>query len=736
MFHRPSEPGVRVATGFGPVGVFHGNVSVNSRLGPETTWPHRVGVVPRPISGRLSRHADEDLEAAALRTGTGGHILTGLGGVGKTQIVAHLADRWWNTGRIDLLVWVTATSATNIINRYAQAAREIAGCNTTDARECAARFLAWLATTRLRWLVVLDDLTEPADMIGLWPPITLSGRTIVTTRRRDTALTTGRVVIEVGSFTTDESIAYLRTRLGDRLTRVSEADQLAADLGRLPLALAQAVTYMLDQDLTCVDYRQRLSRRRLSALRPHLLPDDQETAVDTTWALSVDIADGATEGITRVVLQIAALLDPNGIPSELFTTRAVTDYYRRRLGRTVDSDDARDAIRTLYRLGLVGLGTDDGATTIQVHALVQRASREATPDEYQRPLATAAADALLELWPGASHDEARAQLIRANATALRRNSDRFLLEPDVHPIVFRYGRDTNEAGLPQSAITVLEQQLSSQVSTLGPAHPDTLATRLDIAYQIGENGRQAVAAERLQELLADCLDALGDDHRVTLTVRRDLARWRGESGRPADARRALEELLPDCIRALGPTDAVTFDIRRGIADWTARSGDPALAVAQTETLLTDVTRTLGPSDAFTLTTRAHLANWRGQAGDAQGAAQEYGELVPDFARVLGPMHPHTLTSRRYLADWHGYAGDPAGAADALSAVLRDHLEELGPDHPRTLITRRFLAHWRADLGDISVQDLRQLFEDHVRLLGFDHPHTRLTRDILDRLQNP
>ncbi|WP_158610867.1 NB-ARC domain-containing protein [Micromonospora endolithica] len=718
----------------GPVGVFHGNVSVNGRLGLEITWPHRVGVVPRPINGRLGRQADESIEATAARAGTGDQILTGPGGVGKTQIVANLADRWWNTGRIDLLVWVTATSATNIVNRYAQAAREVADCHTTDPRECAARFLAWLATTRLRWLVVLDDLTEPADMLGLWPPATFWGRTIVTTRRRDAALTSGREVIEVGTFTTDESLDYLRARLGSRQTHLREAEQLAADLGQLPLALAQAVTYMLDQDLTCIEYRTRLSRRRLFALRPHLLPDDQETAVDTTWALSVDIADGVTAGTTRVVLQLAALLDPNGIPSDMFATRAATDYYRQRLGRTVDSDDARDAIRTLYRLGLVGLGADDGTTTIQVHALVQRASREATPDEHQRSLAVTAADALLELWPAADHDEARAQLIRANATALRRNSDRFLLEPTIHPIVFQYGRDTNEAGLPQSATSALEQHLAGQMKTLGPTHPDTLATRLDIAYQFGENGRQAFAAELLQELQEDCLEALGQDHRVTLTVRRDLARWQGESGRPDYARRALEELLPDCARALGPTDAVTFDVRRGIADWTARSGDPVLAVEQTKALLADLTRVLGPSDAFTLTTRAHLANWRGQAGDAQGAAQEYGELVPDFARVLGPMHPHTLTSRRYLADWHGHAGDPAGAADALSAVLRDHLDELGPDHPRTLITRRFLAHWRADLGDASIEDVQRLFDDHVRLFGLNHPQTLLVREIIERLR--
>ena len=44
----------------------------------------------------------------------------------------------------------------------------------------ASRFLAWLGDTGRRWLVVLDGVTEAADIDGLWPHGP-SGQALVTT---------------------------------------------------------------------------------------------------------------------------------------------------------------------------------------------------------------------------------------------------------------------------------------------------------------------------------------------------------------------------------------------------------------------------------------------------------------------------------------------------------------------------------------------------------------------------
>jgi hypothetical protein len=66
-----------------------------------------------------------------------------------------------------------------------------------------------LAATTSRWLVVLDDLTDPTHLQGRWPPNTPTGQVLVTTRRRDAALSTHGTVVAVGLFTDDEAHTYV-----------------------------------------------------------------------------------------------------------------------------------------------------------------------------------------------------------------------------------------------------------------------------------------------------------------------------------------------------------------------------------------------------------------------------------------------------------------------------------------------------------------------------------------------
>ncbi|WP_251091367.1 NB-ARC domain-containing protein [Streptomyces sp. Caat 7-52] len=150
-------------------------------------------------------------------------MVVGLGGVGKTQLAAHYARTAWQAGNLDVPVWITATTTQSVITGYTQAAAELLGTDPAD--------LAWLEPKAgqrpCRWLVVLDDVTDPAHLNGLWPPARPTGRTLVTTRRQDAALTTGRHRIPVGVFTPAESLAYL-TRAPR--THTESDEQLAGPL--------------------------------------------------------------------------------------------------------------------------------------------------------------------------------------------------------------------------------------------------------------------------------------------------------------------------------------------------------------------------------------------------------------------------------------------------------------------------------------------------------------------------
>jgi hypothetical protein len=719
------------------------------------SWPHRVGVVP----GQAEAFQRRGVAAALDEVAVGGsavpcQVLAGTGGVGKTQLAAAYARAAWQAGTVDLLAWVTAGSRDAVVAAYAQAGAEVADADVADPQRAAGQFLTWLETTGRRWLVVLDDLANPADLRGLWPPASVHGRVLVTTRRRDAMLSgAGRRLVDVGLFTAGEAIAYLTANLAahNREDQPGQVAGLAADLGYLPLALAQAAAYLIDRDLDCESYRGRLADRR--RILPDLvpddsgLPDDQRTALAATWSLSIEQADRLRPaGLARPTLELASMLDPNGIPQAVLASppaRAYLARYRTSSEASgsdsgdsdagqVDTEDAADALRSLSRLSLAELDPAAPYRAVRVHNLIQRAARESLPEGRHGLLARAAADALLTAWPDIERDTVLAQALRSSAATLARSAPDALWQPTAHEIIFRAGDSLGEAGLVADAIAHFRSAANLAARLLGPDHPSTLRARYEFGYWRGESGDFVGAADSQRELLADRLRVLGHDHPNTLGTRANLAYWRGHAGDPAGAAADTKAVIADMTRVLGPDHTSTLSARHNLADWQGKAGDPAGAAAAYTELLADSLRVLGPDHFDTLDTRRNLAYWRGQAGAAAEAAAALEQVAADYSRVLGPDHPDAMHARDDLAYWRGQAGDPAGAAAAYADLLADRLRVLGPNHLHTLTTRRNVAEWRGAAGDapVAVAELRQLLDDQIPVLGRDHPSTLAVRHNL------
>jgi NB-ARC domain/Domain of unknown function (DUF4062)/Tetratricopeptide repeat len=759
-------------------------------------WPVRVGSIPLVAECYQHRARETGLLEDAL-AGSGTTVLTqvlsGLGGVGKTQLAAAYARAAWRDGAVELLVWVSASSREVIQASYAQAAREISATVSGEAEQDALWLVAWLQSTQRSWLVVLDDLSDPGDVRGLWP-VGPGGRCLVTTRRRDAVLAgNGRQLIEVGLYSPREASEYLRQKLPapDDENTEGELVGLAQDLGYLPLALAQAASFILDRQQTgetVAGYRRRFQdrRRRLEQVFPRdALADDYRFTVAATWAMSVERADQlAPGGLAGGVLELVSVLDPNGLPLEVLTAPAVLRFLAERQRvreasgpveelREVGELDCRDALMNLHRLNLVSVDPSERARAIRTHALVQRASLEHQPQQVLASAVVAAADALVHVWPEVERDTELGRALRENATRLTEHDPRLLWDRQGHSVLFRAGRSLGECGLVNAAVAYWHDMTTTASTVLGPDHPDhpkqpcpmaggggrshrrgqrlgtpphrppagagpdhpdTLITRHNLARWRGEAGDPTGAASALEHLLTDYLRVLGPDHPDTLSTRSNLAYWRGEAGDPTGAASALEHLLTDYLRVLGPDHPSTLITRHNLARWRGEAGDPTGAASALEHLLTDYLRVLGPDHPDTLITRHNLAYWRGEAGDPTGAASALEHLLTDYLRVLGPDHPDTLITRHNLARWRGEAGDPTGAASALEHLLTDRLRVLGPDHPDTLITRHNLAYWRGEAGDPTgaASALEHLLTDRLRVLGPDHPDTLSTRSNLAR----
>ncbi|MFX4293645.1 NB-ARC domain-containing protein, partial [Streptomyces bohaiensis] len=393
-------------------------------------------------------------DALAHPGGTGGVVLTqvlsGGGGYGKTQLAASYAHTATSEAGTQLVVWATAAEEQALITTYAQAALAVQapGATGENPENDAVAFLRWLTTTDRSWLVVLDNITDPAHVQRWWPQGP-AGWALATTRLKDDARLTGggRTRITVDVYAPGEALAYLHQRLTadhHHLYDEQSAKDVITELGRLPLALGFAAAYMIQQDATCAEYLHHLTSQQLPGALPEWA-DAENYGRPVAAALLLNLHAAIDAGPNRIVepaLQLTALLDPDGHPLELWTTQPIRDLltvFRGPDGAPVSEQEARDAVTVLHRYGLIDRNRGNGHTAVRIHALTARAVRESTPATAQPDLATTAADALLTIWPEVDEPHRDlATVLRTNTDTLNTHDQTHLWSQDHggHPVLF------------------------------------------------------------------------------------------------------------------------------------------------------------------------------------------------------------------------------------------------------------------------------------------------------------
>lgn len=710
----------------------HTNVSQYFTGPPPVVWPQQVGLPPDRATDFHERAGTRLLDIARWGDTI---VVTGLGGVGKTQLAAEFVRRC--QADCDLRVWVAADSSASIVTVFSEAAQRLHLSAAEDAVAGARRFVDWLATTDRRWLVVLDDLADPLDVGDMWPPARPAGCTIVTTRRRDAALLARGTTVDVGAFSAVDAAQFLQDNLGAN----ASATLLAEDLGYLPLALGHAIAYMRDLDLTYDEYRERLAdrTRRLDELFSELSAGERHArAVASTWKVSIDAANFARPaGLAQPVLEFASHLDPNGIPTPIFSTAPALHWLAQRSGTDptrIRSSDGRDALQALHRFNLIS--NERTMELARVHALVQRAVRESLGSQAPS-VAAAVADALAEVWPAVEKDPAQGDRLRTNTFALYHYQPDALWSPDGnHRVLDRANRSLGDAALLQHAIEHAQQIAAEAERRLGAGHRCAFRWRSRWASWLGDAGSGAEAAQVLHHLAADAARLLGDDDPVTLDARANLAYQRGQAGDPIAAAAALQAVAADMSRIFGPRDRRTLRIRNEAGYWLGKGGQAGLAIDYLEPVLADAQQTLAANDRLMFDIRHCYGYWLGDAVTPAAAIPVLQSVLDDAERELGAHHRDVCGYRRNLAYWRGRGGDLKGAVDALQTVLGEYLDMFGLYHRDTLSTWMGSLEFRRQLGERTeiAEEVEQLVATYVDIHGPRHHETLNARELLAGLK--
>jgi hypothetical protein len=601
--------------------------------------------------------------------------LHGMGGVGKTQLAAEYAHRFASS--YDLTWWIDAEQD-RLIGDQVVSLGLMLGCVPAGSEAETAR-VAVLAELRQRdrWLLIFDNAQAPAD-VAPWLPGG-GGHALITSRQRgwDELATP----IEVDVLTRAESIELLRRRV-PQLTE-TDADQLAAELGDLPLAIAQSAGFIADTGTPASQYLALL-RTQAGQLLDQGAPGSYPRSLAAATALIADRLSGHDPAAAELA-SLCAFLAPEPIPEYLFTG-AVEVLPAELAARVADPLAWRQTLANVSRQSLARVDHRG----LQLHRLTQAILRD--------------------------------RLAPADAATARRRTEAILAacEPGDPPDPSTWSRWA------QLMPHVLAADLAA---TDNPELRELV--RLASWYLI-ERGDSRTAQDLMSNLRERWRDRLGPDHQHTLMAAHYLAWALWEMGRYAESRDLNRDTVERHRRLFGEDHADTLNSAHNLAMDLRMLGEAQAARELDQDTLGRYRRSLGRDHLNTLRSANALAADLRALGEAQAARELDQDTLERRRHILGHDHPDTLMSAHNLAIDLRMLGEAHAARDLDQDTLEHRRQVLGPDHPETLKSASNLAIGLRALGEAqAARDLDQdTLERRRRVLGPDHPDTVSTANNL------
>jgi tetratricopeptide (TPR) repeat protein len=509
-----------------------------------------VGGLPAVASGRLwtipppvRSFTGRDKQLAVVRaelTGQGAvtlvpaAALTGMGGVGKTQLALAYAQRYRE--EYGLGWWVPSETELGMLTALADLGVGLGLPAELPPAELAARARDALGE-RSGWLVIFDNAPHPAAVAEFLPG-SGGGHVLVTSRNSAWQGIAEPIPVDVLSL--EEAVGLLRRRSGD--LDEEAATQLAEALGRLPLALEQAAAYSTGQRLSLARYVTLFAQRRAELLALGK-PLAYHGTVDAAFTLTLDQLQAGNPAAGRL-LELCALLAPDEIPLPILLSEP-TLLPKPLMAAAADPIERDEMVGMLYQTGLL---TVDSGETARIHRLVQAVIVAHLSEADRQQRVVDAVKLLVKLfpyhgdqpaqWPRCSQLLSHAQALLDHAHALQ------LTSPALYRLLTNVGIYLWSRGLDaRLAHERFEDALAMGQQLYGGDHIEVANSLSNLAVNSAELGDFQRASELAEQALAMRQRLHRGDHPHLAMSLSNLATDLAELGDLERARELLEQAL-------------------------------------------------------------------------------------------------------------------------------------------------------------------------------------------------
>jgi tetratricopeptide (TPR) repeat protein len=660
--------------------------------------------------------------------------ITGLGGIGKTQLAVEYAYRFHQDYQV--VLWARAENTEALTSSFITIATllNLPEQEAQDQTITVDAVKRWLQT-HSGWLLMLDNADDLSLVPAFLPPA-LGGHLLLTTR----AFAVGHLAsrIEVDTLSPEQGALFLLRRASliapdATLEHVSPQErdlaiQVSQELGGLPLALDQAGAYLEATGTALAAYQQIYQRHRTALLAQRRAQGaDHPEPVASTWSLSFARVE-ETNPAAADLLRLCAYLAPDAIAEEILTQGA--EHLGPALGPVAsDALLLGQAIEALRAYSLVG--RDPSLQTLLVHRLVQAVVRDALDALDRQIWAERAIRAVHAALPPVEHanwSEWERLLAHAQVCAAWMDPQGVHLQ-GAAVVLQQAGWYLTERARYSEAEPLVERAYQMSEQELGTEHLDTARAASTLATLYYAQGKYEQVEPLYQRDLAICEKQLGPEHPEMATSLNNLALLYDAQGKYEQAEPLLVRALAIHEQQLGPEHPDTAISLNNLALLYSVQGMYEQAEPLHVRALAIREQQLGPEHPDTAISLNNLALLYDAQGKYEQAEPLYEHALAIREQQLGPEHPATATSLNNLAGLYYAQGKYEQAEPLFVRALAISEQQLGPENPDTAISLNNLGRLYRVQGKYEQAEplLVRALAIYEQQLGPLHPDTQITR---------